>query len=117
MAVALGVPLNFANVIVIPLLLGMGVDSAIHLVHRFSEGKPEDQNVLGTSTARAVFYSSLTTISSFGTLSLSTHLGMATLGRLLTIGITMTLVSSLVILPALLVLWGRRSAALAGGPR
>ncbi len=107
-AVFLGVPLNFANVIVVPLLLGMGVDSAIHLVHRFDEGRPEDRNVLETSTARAVLYSSLTTIASFGTLGLSTHLGMASLGRLLTVGITMTLVCSLAILPALLTLLGAR---------
>lgn len=104
-AVLLGIPLNFANVIVIPLLLGMGVDSGIHLVHRFGEGKPEDRNVLQTSTARAVLYSSLTTIASFGTLGLSTHLGMASLGQMLTVGIAMTLVSSLAILPALLTLF------------
>lgn len=109
-AVLLGIPLNFANVIVIPLLLGMGVDSAIHLVHRFREGATGDRDVLGTSTAKAVLYSALTTIASFGTLGLSTHLGMASLGWLLTIGISMTLLCSLAILPALLTLLGARAA-------
>jgi hopanoid biosynthesis associated RND transporter like protein HpnN len=106
LAEALGIPLNFANVIVIPLLFGMGVDSAIHLVHRSRAGGVPGGNVLQTSTARAVLFSSLTTIASFGTLGLSTHPGMASLGRLLTVGIAMTLVCSLVILPALLTLLG-----------
>jgi len=116
-AVAFGIPLNFANVIVIPLLLGMGVDSAIHLVNRFQEGEPGDREVLRTSTARAVLYSSFTTIASFGTLGFSTHLGMASLGQLLTIGIAMTLVCSLGVLPALLILAGERGREKTGDAR
>ena len=55
-----------------------------------------------TSTARAVAYSALTTIASFGSLGLATHLGLATLGRLLTIGVGFTLVCNLIVLPALI---------------
>jgi hypothetical protein len=73
---------NFANVIVIPLLLGIGVDSGIHLVHRANQLSNDAGSgaLLGTTTARAVFYSALTTAVSFGTLSLSSHRGMASLG-------------------------------------
>jgi hopanoid biosynthesis associated RND transporter like protein HpnN len=99
-AALVGVPLNFANVIVVPLLLGIGVDSGIHMVHRFRAGALPSGNLLRTPTARAVFYSALTTIASFGTLALSTHLGLASLGRLLTLGLALILVCNLVVLPA-----------------
>jgi hopanoid biosynthesis associated RND transporter like protein HpnN len=107
MSVVVGVPFNFANVIVIPLLLGMGVDTGIHLVHRSRQEKLPGGNLLRTSTARAVLFSSLTTMASFGTLGLSSHLGMATLGRLLALGISLILVCNLVVLPALLRAAGR----------
>ena len=98
----LDIPFNFANVIVLPLLLGIGVDSAIHLVHRHRTDPSGEGTVLRTSTARGVVFSALTTICSFGSLMLSTHRGTATMGALLTIGVGFTLVCTLVVLPALL---------------
>lgn len=100
--VAIGLPFNFADVIVLPLLLGIGIDSGIHLIHRHRRVESHDRGLLHTSTARAVFYSALTTIASFGTLGLSTHRGMASLGQLLTLGLCLTLISNLGVLPALL---------------
>ena len=97
----LGVSFNFADVIVIPLLLGMGVDTGIHLVHRHRTAEPSHGNLLHTTTARAVAFSALTTIASFGTLAFSSHPGMASLGQLLTIGILFVLLCNLVVLPAL----------------
>jgi hypothetical protein len=101
-AVLADIPFNFADVIVLPLLLGIGVDSGIHLVHRVRVVADGEMNLLATSTARAVTYSALTTIASFGSLGLATHLGLATLGRLLTIGVGFTLVCNLIVLPALI---------------
>jgi hopanoid biosynthesis associated RND transporter like protein HpnN len=101
-AVLADIPFNFADVIVLPLLLGIGVDSGIHLVHRVRVAAEGEANLLATSTARAVTYSALTTIASFGSLGLATHLGLATLGRLLTIGVFFTLVCNLIVLPALI---------------
>jgi hopanoid biosynthesis associated RND transporter like protein HpnN len=101
--VALDIPFNFADVIVVPLLLGIGVDSGIHLVHRHRmDGLAHA--VLSTSTARGVIFSALTTIASFGSLAFSTHRGMASLGALLTLGLTYMLVANLCFLPAL-ILW------------
>jgi predicted RND superfamily exporter protein len=100
-AVLAGIPFNFADVIVLPLLLGIGVDSGIHLVHRARVTQGET-NLLATSTARAVVVSALTTIASFGTLGFATHLGLATLGRLLTLGVGFTIVCNLIVLPALI---------------
>jgi predicted RND superfamily exporter protein len=101
-SVLLDIPFNFANVIALPLLLGIGVDSAIHMVHRMRTAPPADGNLLQSSTARAVIFSTLTTVCSFGNLAFSPHRGMASMGELLSIGIGFTLLCTLVLLPALL---------------
>ncbi|UCG11269.1 MAG: MMPL family transporter [Deltaproteobacteria bacterium] len=101
-SVVLNIPFNFANVIALPLLLGIGVDSGIHMVHRFRTDPPESGNILWTSTARAVLFSTLTTFCSFGNLAFSSHRGVASMGLLLTIGMGFTLLCTLVVLPALL---------------
>ena len=98
-------PFNFANVIVLPLLLGLGVDSSIHYVMRAREH--HEEHIVDTSTPRAVLVSALTTIGSFGTLWLSPHRGMASMGELLTIAIIVTLVTTLVVLPQLIA-WADR---------
>ncbi len=97
----IGMPFNFANVIVLPMLLGMGIDSGIHLVHRHRV-KPDEVDVLATSTARAVFFSAVTTILSFASLAFVPHRGMAAIGKLLTLGVSLTLVCYVVVLPAVL---------------
>ncbi len=101
------IPLNYANVIVIPLLVGMGVDSGIHLVHRFRY-EPLEGSLLRTSTARAVVASALTTLASFGTLAFTPHRGMASLGQLLALGIAMILLCNLLVLPGLARWWRPR---------
>jgi hopanoid biosynthesis associated RND transporter like protein HpnN len=101
-SVVFSIPLNFANIIALPLLLGIGVDSGIHILHRYRNAPPRDGIILGTSSARAVLVSALTTIVSIGNLSFSSHLGTASMGKLLTIGISMTLLCTLIILPSLL---------------
>ncbi|MFQ5416097.1 MAG: MMPL family transporter, partial [Myxococcota bacterium] len=107
-AVLLGIPFNFADVIVLPLLLGIGVDAGIHLVHRARTTGARGAELLGTSTARAVAFSAATTIASFGTMGLATHLGLATLGRLLTLGVSFTVVCNLIVLPSLIALRSQR---------
>jgi hopanoid biosynthesis associated RND transporter like protein HpnN len=97
--VVAGEPFNFANVIVIPLLLGVGVDSSIHIVERWRSGAAES---VEATTARAILYSALTTLTSFGTLALSSHRGIASLGTVLVLGMILMTLASLVVLPALL---------------
>jgi len=110
-AVLLGIPFNYADVIVLPLLLGIGVDSGIHLVHRSHMGGGEASHLLDTSTARGVVLSSITTIASFGSLAFASHRGMASLGQLLTVGVALTVLCNLFVLPALLEWRARRRAA------
>lgn len=107
--VLLDVPFNFANVIALPLLLGIGVDSGIHIVHRARMPSVDGaRSPLATSTARAVVFSALTTACSFGNLALSPHPGTASLGVVLAVGVAMTLAATLVVLPALLAVDGER---------
>jgi predicted RND superfamily exporter protein len=105
-AMLLGLQLNFANVIVLPLLLGLGVSGSIHVVMR----QRQHGDIVGTSTPRAVVFSGLTTIASFGSLALSSHLGLASMGQLLSIAILWSLVCSLVVLPCMLAVRPRAAA-------
>jgi hopanoid biosynthesis associated RND transporter like protein HpnN len=98
--VVFGQTFNFANVVVLPMLVGMSVDSGVHLVHRHRTN--EEQDVLATSTARAVFYSALTTMLAFGSLGVVSHRGLASIGQLLTIGVGLVLICYVVVLPAVL---------------
>ena len=100
--VLLDLPFNFANIIALPLLLGISVDAGIHLVHRSEQNMQGHSNLLTTSTARAILFSSVTTLASFGSLALSNHVGMASMGLLLTIGLVINMVVILLLLPALL---------------
>ncbi len=96
------IPLNFANIIALPLIMGIGVDNGIHIVHRHRRAIERPSSLLQTSTARGIFFSTLTTICSFGNLAVSPHVGMASMGKLLTIGITMALLTSMFMIPAFL---------------
>ncbi len=100
--VLLGVQFNFANIIALPLLLGIGLDSGLHLVHRSRNDGTAHEDLMHTSTTRAIFYSALTSLVGFGSLAFSSHQGTASMGVLLTIGLALTLICILVILPVLL---------------
>ena len=98
-AVLVPIPLNFANIIALPLLLGVGVSFNIYFVMNWRRGMTEH---LASPTARAVVFSALTTGTAFGSLALSQHPGTASMGALLLISLGCTLVASLVFVPALL---------------
>jgi hypothetical protein len=97
--VALGMALNYANIIALPLLLGIGVAFDIYFVMNWRAGQ---SHPLQSSTARAVIFSALTTASAFGSLALSSQPGTADMGKLLAISLFATLFCTMLILPALL---------------
>jgi hopanoid biosynthesis associated RND transporter like protein HpnN len=98
-AALLPMPLNFANIIALPLLLGVGVSFNIYFVMNWREGATR---FLGSATARAVVFSAFTTGTAFGSLALSGHPGTASMGYLLLLSLGCTLIASLVFVPTLL---------------
>lgn len=96
----LGIDLNPANLIGIPLILGIAVDYGVHIVHDALE-RP-GAYAISASTSNAVLVDALTTILGFGALMVASHKGLESLGRLLTLGVTTCTITSLVFLPAVL---------------
>jgi len=99
LCVLLHIPLNYENIIALPLLFGIGVAFNIYFVIAWRHGT---RNLLQTSLARAVIFSALTTATAFGSLWLSSHPGTASMGKLLLLSLTCTLATALLVVPALL---------------
>jgi preprotein translocase subunit SecF len=96
----LDIPFNPANMIVLPLILGIGVDHGVHLVHLWRQQR--GRFVLGDATTVAVLLTASTTTASFGALILARHQGLQSLGQALTLGVTTCLAASIIFFPALL---------------
>ena len=92
--------INFANIIALPLLLGLGVDNGIHMLVKL-QSLSEGEDIYQSSTARAIFFGALTTSSSFGGLAFSPHAGISSMGLIITMGIFWIMVCTFIILPAL----------------
>ncbi|HXW73223.1 MAG TPA: MMPL family transporter [Steroidobacteraceae bacterium] len=97
--VVIGQPLNFANIIALPLLFGIGVAFHIYFVMSWRSG---GSHLLTSSLARGVFFSALATATGFGSLWASSHPGTASMGKLLMISLVWTLISALLFQPALM---------------
>jgi hypothetical protein len=95
------VPFNMANVLVLPLIFGLGVDGGIHVVDRYRRGG-DVANLMHSSTPRAVLLSTLTTVATFAALILSAHRGTASIGILLTVSMLLLLFFTTIVLPVLL---------------
>ncbi|HET7607376.1 MAG TPA: MMPL family transporter, partial [Gammaproteobacteria bacterium] len=102
LTLVVGMPFNYANIIALPLLVGMGVDNGIHVVHRMRNETVD--RLFDTSTMRAVLASALTTVASFGNLAFSSHRGTASMGVLLALGLVTSMAVTLIVLPAWLTL-------------
>ena len=97
-----GFSLNMANILVVPLIFGLGVDTGLHILHQMKLGANTDQaQTSGSSTHRAVLISALTTIGTFFSLAFSSHNGAASIGILLSMAIAFLIVVSFFLLPAL----------------
>jgi hypothetical protein len=117
-----GLPLNPANMIAFPLILGVGVDNGVHVLHDYLARTDRWPYTLGRATGRGILVAALTTILGFGTLMISRHRGLFGLGLMLTLGVTCCMLASLVFLPAVLRLLGPRGEGTArtgaeAGPR
>ena len=101
-----GVPFNPANIMTLPLVIGIGVTNGIHILNRFAEERTP--GILARSTGKAVLVSGLTAIAGFGSLILAQHRGIHSLGFIMSVGIATCMLAGLTFLPALLNLIGRR---------
>ena len=95
-----GVSFNPANIMTLPLVIGIGVTSGIHILNRYAEERKP--SILAKSTGKAVFVSALTTIVGFGSLMLAKHQGIASLGCVMAVGTTTCMIAALTFLPAIL---------------
>jgi hypothetical protein len=97
-----GFPLNFANIIVMPLIFGIGVDAGVHTVHRWRAepyGRPAGLN---GGTGRGITLTMMTTMIGFGSMLLAQHRGIRSLGFVMLAGLGVTLLACYVVLPAVL---------------
>jgi hopanoid biosynthesis associated RND transporter like protein HpnN len=102
--VAIGLKLNFANIIALPLLLGVGVAFKIYYVMAWRAG---ERNFLQSSLTRAVFFSACTTATAFGSLWFSHHPGTSSMGKLMALSLVTTLSAAVLFQPALLATQGK----------
>lgn len=99
---------NSANIIVLPLLLGVGVDSAIYILNRYRQGNEAPEQVAASSAGIGVFLNALTILFSFGALMVAHHQGVFSIGAVMSLGMVASVAAFLLFLPALLTLWGKR---------
>ncbi len=95
-----GVPFNPANIMTLPLVIGIGVTNGIHVLNRVAE--EQKASILGKSTGKAVLVSGLTALTGFGSLMLGKHQGLQSLGLVMSLGIGACMIAGLTFLPALI---------------
>jgi uncharacterized protein len=96
------VSLNPANIMILPLVIGIGVTNGIHILNRYAE--EQHPSILARSTGKAVFVSGLTAIAGFGSLVLAKDRGIHSLGIVMAAGVTACMIAALTFLPTLLTL-------------
>ncbi|MCZ6650639.1 MAG: MMPL family transporter [Acidobacteria bacterium] len=106
----LGLSYNFANLVAVPLIIGVGIDNGVHIMHRWHLEGQLGMDVVLRRTVRAILISSLTTMVGFGSLALASHRGMASLGLLLILGVGACLLTSTLVLPNLILALGMTGA-------
>ncbi|MDD2335608.1 MAG: MMPL family transporter [Geobacteraceae bacterium] len=109
-----GINFNSANIIVMPLVLGIAVDSGIYIINRFRREGETGYEVVTSSTGRGVFYNTLTIMISFGALMVARHQGVFSIGAIMTLGMVACQIAFIITLPAVLALFGEKQIR-AGG--
>jgi predicted RND superfamily exporter protein len=112
----LDLPLNAANMIVLPLILGIGIDDGVHLIHDYRSRRNDRRYKMSASTATSMMITSLTTIIGFGSMMIASHRGLQSLGRVLVIGIVCCLFTSLILLPVLIKIFTAQSGSKNSNP-
>ncbi|MCS1410938.1 MAG: Siderophore exporter MmpL4 [Verrucomicrobia subdivision 3 bacterium] len=105
----IGLPFNPANIMTLPLVVGIGVTNGIHILNRYRE--EQNPSLLSKSTGKGVLVSGLTTMAGFGSLTLAHHRGIESLGYVMTIGVFTCMVAGLTLLPCVLQLRSEKKAS------
>src|SRR5262249_54563400 len=106
----LGIPLNPANMIAFPLILGVGVDNGVHILHDYLLRRRDNHPTISRAIGRGVLVKALTSMLGFGTLMIASERGLVGLGLMLTLGVGCSMLTALVFLPAVLHLLTPRRA-------
>jgi predicted RND superfamily exporter protein len=101
-----GITFNFVNILALPLIIGIGVDDGVHLIHRYLIEK--DLGPAIRSTGRAITLTTLTTIAAFGALLIAKYRGFSSFARLISLGIGIAYLTTMILLPALITLFNRK---------
>ncbi len=104
---AADLPINPANIIVLPLLFGIGVDCGVHILHRYRQAPEEHPPGLAAGTGKGITLTSITTALGFACLMIAEHRGIASLGFTLALGMVLTLLACLAVMPSILELRSR----------
>jgi len=104
----LGLSINPANIIVLPLMFGLGVDFGVHIIHRYRLAPDTRPLGLSGGTGKGITLAACTSIFGFGSMAFASHRGIADIGLVLAIGIGLTLLACLIVMPAWLELRRRR---------
>jgi len=103
-----GIQLTLLNIMALPLIIGIGIDDGVHILHRYRiEGK-DGINSVYRSTGKAIIITSLTTMIAFGSLVFASYGGFDSMGLALFIGVVMCLFASIFVLPTVLAVADRR---------
>lgn len=103
-----GIRFNSANIIVMPLVLGIAVDSGIYIINRFRREGESGFRVITSSTGRGVLYNTLTIMISFGALMVAGHQGVFSIGAVMSLGMIACQIAFIVTLPAVLAVFGEK---------
>jgi predicted RND superfamily exporter protein len=95
-----GIQFNPANIMTLPLVIGIGVTNGIHILNRVAEER--NPGILAKSTGKAVLVSGLTALTGFGSLTLAKHQGIQSLGLVMAAGIAACMIAALTFLPGAL---------------
>jgi len=99
----LNIPFNLANFFAIPIIIGIGVDSGVHIIHRLKQEKTLDS--IGRATGTSVLLTAMTNAVGFGMMMIASHRGIASLGQIMVIGTVCTAVAALVVMPPIAARW------------
>ncbi len=105
----LNLPVDFFNVIIFPIIIGIGIDSSVHIYNRYTEEGDMLKSV--TLTGEAVSLSALTTLIGFGSLAVARSAGVRSIGFIAIIGVSCAYVTAIFIMPALILYLNRRKKA------